>query len=313
MNESEEFDFEIDTVDLPDATTGPVPTGPPSLIIDNLFVNYRVFGARAMAGGAPPRSALSRAIRRLTEGNIASVAEVEAVRGVSLVAHQGEAIGIIGINGSGKSTLLRAAAGLIPPTRGAVYVSSEPSLLGVNAVLMRQLSGERNILIGGLALGLSLKEIREKFDEIVEFAGLGEFVYMPMKAYSSGMAARLRFAISSVATPDILMIDEALATGDADFRQKSKDRIEKIREQAGTIFLVSHSLETIKRMCSRVIWLHKGLLLKDGDPEEVTEAYRSYIRAIRAAKASGEPIPDPPGAAEFHLAQEDIQRLDDNV
>src|SRR5699024_2249608 len=114
---------------------------------------------------------------------------------------------------------------------GTVYVSGTPSLLGVNAVLMKQLTGERNIMIGGLALGLTTREVRAKFDEIVEFAGIGDFVYLPMKAYSAGMSARLRFAISTAARPDILMIDEALATGDAAFRQKSRERIDEIRQQ----------------------------------------------------------------------------------
>lgn len=286
-----DFDFEVDPEDLPTAMTTNTTLGPPSLILDDLHVNYRVLGAKAMAGAAPSRSIITRAYRRLTQGSLGNVTEVKAVRGVSFVAHRGESIGLIGVNGSGKSTLLRAAAGLIPPTRGSVYVSSEPSLLGVNAVLMSQLTGERNIMIGGLALGLTGKEVRERMDEIVEFSGIGDFVNMPMKTYSSGMGARLRFAISSVAVPDILMIDEALATGDAEFRQKSKDRIEYIREHAGTIFLVSHSLETIKRMCSRVIWLDKGNLILDGPADEVTKAYARHIKAVRAARKDGKAIP----------------------
>ncbi len=290
----DDFDFEVDAEDLPDAPASQTTLGPPSLVVDDVHVNYRVLGANALAGAAPTRSPIVKAYRRLTQGNMGSVTEIKAVRGVSFVAHRGESIGIVGINGSGKSTLLRAAAGLIPPTKGRVWVSSEPSLLGVNAVLMSQLTGERNIMIGGLALGLSAKEVRDRMDEIVEFSGIGDFVHMPMKTYSSGMGARLRFAISSVAVPDILMIDEALATGDAEFRQKSKDRIEYIREHAGTIFLVSHSLETIKRMCSRVIWIDHGRMVMDGDVEEVTESYRRHIHAVRDARKEGVEIPVAP-------------------
>ncbi|GAA4421614.1 ABC transporter ATP-binding protein [Georgenia halophila] len=278
--DDDDLDFEFDREDMPDRH-GPADLGPPSLIVDDLHVSYRVFGAKrggAVTGGKP---SLFNRLRWRLQGNVGATSEVKAVRGVTFVAHHGEAIGIVGTNGSGKSSLLRAAAGLIPPNKGAVYVDNEPSLLGVNAVLMRQLTGERNIMIGGLALGLSVKEVRERFDEIVDFADIGDFVYLPMKTYSSGMAARLRFAISSVATPDILMIDEALATGDADFKQRSKARIEEIREHAGTIFLVSHSLETVRRMCTRVLWLDKGKLVADGEPEEVTEAYRQHVRAER--------------------------------
>jgi teichoic acid transport system ATP-binding protein len=149
---------------------------------------------------------------------------------------------------------------------------------------MQGLTGERNIMIGGLALGLSKREVRERFDEIVEFAGIGDFVYLPMQAYSSGMGARLRFAISSAARPDILLIDEALATGDADFREKSKARIDEIRQHAGTVFLVSHSLAAIQQMCSRVLWIHDGQLRMDGPTKEVCKAYAAFSTPRPAEK-----------------------------
>lgn len=204
--------------------------------------------------------------------------EVKAVKGVSFTAHHGESIGVIGTNGSGKSTLLKAIAGLLAPSQGEIYVSGIPSLLGVSAVLMKDLTGERNIMIGGLALGLTRKEVEERFDEIVDFSGLGDAIYLPMKTYSAGMGARLRFAISTAATPDVLMIDEALATGDAGFRERSRQRIDEIREHAGTVFIVAHSLATIKAMCTRVIWMDQGIIRMDGDPDEVTAAYRRYTK-----------------------------------
>jgi teichoic acid transport system ATP-binding protein len=215
------------------------------------------------------------------------VSEVHAVRGISFTVRHGESIGIVGVNGSGKSTLLRAIAGLMPPASGSVHVSGEPSLLGVNAALMPQLSGEQNIMIGGLALGLTPKQVEERFDEVVEFAGIGDFVYLPMRTYSSGMAARLRFAISSAASPDILMIDEALATGDAAFKARSKARIEDVRQNAGTVFLVSHSISTVEAMCTRVLWVHQGKLVMDGPTHEVAERYKEYVRSLRPAGRKG--------------------------
>lgn len=279
----EEFDVEVDQDDLPDGPLTEVKIGNPSVIVDDLHVTYRVIGSR----GQPERqvaegSRLRRLFKKRAHRTGGST-EIHAVRGVSFVAHHGESIGIVGINGSGKSTLLQGLAGLLSPSQGSVYISGIPSLLGVSAVLMRKLTGERNIMIGGLALGLTPKEVEERFDEIVEFAGIGDFVYLPMTTYSAGMAARLRFAISTASTPDVLMIDEALATGDAAFRDRSRERIDEIRQDAGTVFVVSHSLASIKAMCSRVIWIDQGKIRMDGPTDEVTGAYRAFIKERKAA------------------------------
>jgi len=277
---TEDYDFEVDAEDLDSVATPDRAIGPPSLLVDDLHVTYRVFGARRVGHGeAPKRSLLSRLFGRGTEPG--TVTQVPAIRGVSFTAHHGESIGIVGVNGSGKSTLLRAIAGLIPPNQGAVYAAGDPALLGVNAVLMGGLTGERNIVIGGLALGLTPQQIDERYDDIVEFSGIGNFVNLPMKAYSSGMAARLRFAISVAAVPDILMIDEALATGDATFRQRSKERIDEVRASAGTVFLVSHSLATVKSICTRVLWIHQGELVMDGPAEQVCEEYGEFVQAVK--------------------------------
>lgn len=277
-----EIDFEYDAEDLPEQTSAPVTLGAPSLIVDDVHVSYRVFGSRKseVDGGAAP--SLVGRVRNRVRGHVGAVSEVHAIKGVTFVAHRGESIGIVGTNGSGKSTLLRAAAGLVPLAKGRIWTESRPTLLGVNAALVPQLTGARNIMIGGLALGLTPQEVRERTPEIIDFADIGDFVDLPMRTYSSGMAARLRFAISSVARPDILMVDEALATGDAEFRLKSKARIDEIREHAGTIFLVTHSSEAIIRMCTRVIWIKQGQIEADGDPDEVTHEYRAYIRTLRA-------------------------------
>jgi teichoic acid transport system ATP-binding protein len=203
------------------------------------------------------------------------VKKVHAVRGVSMVAREGEAIALIGRNGSGKSTLLRAIAGLIPAESGHVYTAGRPSLLGVNAALMRTLTGEENILLGCMAMGMTREEALARRDWIVDFADLGEFIAYPMDTYSSGMAARLRFAIAASTSHEILMIDEALATGDAEFRRRSEQRIMELREEAGTVFLVSHSLGVVRLTCNRAVWLEKGRVVMDGEANEVVDAYEA--------------------------------------
>ncbi|MCF4135808.1 ABC transporter ATP-binding protein [Streptomyces sp. NPDC101213] len=250
--------------------TAPVPT----VIADDVHIVYRVNGARAGKGSAT--AALSRIVKR---GEDRGVRKVHAVRGVSFVAHRGEAIGLIGSNGSGKSTLLRAIAGLLPPESGRVYTDGQPSLLGVNAALMNDLTGERNIVLGGLAMGMSREQIKERYQEIVDFSGInekGDFVTLPMRTYSSGMQARLRFSIAAAKDHDVLMIDEALATGDAKFRKRSEERIRELRRQAGTVFLVSHSNKSIRDTCDRVLWLERGELRMDGPTEEVLGEYEKF-------------------------------------
>jgi teichoic acid transport system ATP-binding protein len=145
--------------------------------------------------------------------------------------------------------------------------------LGVNAALMNDLTGERNVVLGCLAMGMSPADIEELYDDIVDFSGIGDFIDLPMATYSSGMQARLRFAIASAKAHDILLVDEALATGDAEFRVKSEQKIKDLRDQAGTVFLVSHSLEVVLDTCNRAIWLDKGAMIMDGDAKEVVDAY----------------------------------------
>jgi teichoic acid transport system ATP-binding protein len=202
---------------------------------------------------------------------------VRAVQGVSFDVHEGEAVGLIGSNGSGKSTLLRATAGLLRTTAGSIRVRSVPVLMGVNAALEPELSGRRNVLLGGTALGLTRDEVEEAFDDIVQFAGVGDAIDLPLKTYSSGMAARLRFAISTAVQPDILMIDEALAVGDAEFQRRSRQRMERLLEEAKTIVLVSHSMGEIRRICTRAIWLDEGRIRQDGPVDDVVAAYEESV------------------------------------
>lgn len=247
----------------------PAPTTPEqTVVVDDVHLTYRIIGG-SRRGGAP--AAFRRILLREAAPGQRSV---HAVRGVSFTAYRGEAIGLIGPNGSGKSTLLRAVAGLMAPSQGVVWTRGQASLLGVSAAMMGAMSGEQNILLGCLAIGMTPAEIAEEYDAICEFAGIGEFVYLPMNTYSSGMGARLRFAIAAARTPDILLIDEALATGDAQFRRRSEKRILELREQAGTVFLVSHGLGIIRESCTRAIWLEGGKIILDGDANDVVDAYQ---------------------------------------
>lgn len=239
-------------------------TRQPVVVVDGVDIIYKVY-----ASG-------KRANKWNAGGSKQTLREVHAVKNVSFTVYQGETIGIIGTNGSGKSSLLRSVAGLTQPTNGAVYASARPVLLGVGAVLMPSLSGEKNIMLGGLAMGYSKKETAELAPAIIEFAGLEEFIDLPMRTYSSGMSARLRFAIAASRNHDILIIDEALSVGDQQFRKRSEARMREMRDTAGTVFLVSHSIKSILDTCSRVIWLEKGVLKMDGDPLEVCKAYNRY-------------------------------------
>ncbi|CAM5673498.1 ABC transporter ATP-binding protein [Streptomyces spiroverticillatus] len=246
----------------------------PTVIADDVHIVYRVNTGGGGKGGAT--AALNRILRGKKVDEVRGVRKVHAVRGVSFTAYRGEAIGLIGSNGSGKSTLLRAIAGLLPAESGKVYTDGQPSLLGVNAALMNDLTGERNVILGGLAMGMSREQIRERYQGIVDFSGInekGDFITLPMRTYSSGMAARLRFSIAAAKDHDVLMIDEALATGDRKFQIRSEERIRELRKEAGTVFLVSHSNKSIRDTCDRVLWLEKGELLMDGPTEEVVKAY----------------------------------------
>jgi teichoic acid transport system ATP-binding protein len=239
----------------------------PTVVVEDLHVVYRVHG-RGDKGTAT--TALMRALRRQRRP---SIREIHAVRGVSLIARRGDAIGVVGRNGSGKSTLLRAIAGLLPPHSGHVFTDGQPSLLGVNAALVNDLTGERNVMLGCLAMGMTPDEVRRKYDEIVEFSGIGDFIELPMRTYSSGMAARLRFAIAAAKAHEVLLIDEALATGDREFRRRSRQRMHELREQAGTVFLVSHSLDVITETCNRAVWVDQGRIRAHGDAASVVAAY----------------------------------------
>jgi teichoic acid transport system ATP-binding protein len=251
--------------EAPAATSGRRPT----VIVDDVHVKYRVFASGRKAKNQRRLLRRTPAVRRTRQ--------VHALKGVSFVAYEGEAIGVIGSNGSGKSTLLRTIAGLTPATSGSVYADGDPTLLGVGAALINDLSGERNVVLGSLALGMSPEDVAAGFDGVVEFSGLREQMELPMRTYSSGQQARLRFAIAASAKHNILLIDEALSVGDADFNKRSRKRIKEMRDEAGTVFLVSHSLKSITQSCDRALWIEKGELRMDGAAEDVVKAYTASV------------------------------------
>jgi teichoic acid transport system ATP-binding protein len=266
------------TIRLPVITDLPAPNAlVPTVVVDDVHVVYRI-----NTGAVWDASPIAGFKRMMTRTKSAAMREVHAVKGVSFVTYEGEAIGLIGSNGSGKSTLLRAIAGLLPTASGKVFTKGQPSLLGVNAALLNDLPGERNVILGCLAMGMSLAEAKTKVAEVIEFSGInerGDFASLPMRTYSSGMAARLRFAIAAARSHDVLLIDEALATGDATFRKRSEDRVRELREEAGTVFLVSHQLSTIRSTCERTLWLEAGELRMDGPTKDVIAEYKKFTKS----------------------------------
>lgn len=248
--------------------------GHPCVVVDRVEMRFRVPSTEASETDVRKRGLARRLSRR------PNTVTVRALNELSLVAERGESIGIVGRNGSGKSTLMKLISGQLRATSGSVLASSTPVMLGVNAALVPDLSGDQNIVLGCLAMGLTRPDIDSRFDRIVELSGLEKAIYLPMRSYSSGMSSRLRFAIAASLDPEILLVDEALNTGDAQFSDRSKERMDELRAQAGCVFLVSHSLGTITDMCTRTLWLDKGDLIMDGDPEEAVKAYKDFTRHL---------------------------------
>jgi teichoic acid transport system ATP-binding protein len=206
------------------------------------------------------------------------IREVRALKGVSFDVAHGKVMGVVGANGAGKSTLMRTVAGILPPTSGRVEVHGRVStLLALGVGFNRRLTGRANVVLGGLAAGLTRDQLAEKYDEIVAWSELEEFMDMPMRTYSSGMYGRLAFAVAVHMHPDILIIDEALSVGDARFRRKSLDKMRELCSEDRTVLLVSHSLGTIEDLCDEAIWLHKGRMQLWDEPAAVVDAYTRFL------------------------------------
>jgi ABC-type polysaccharide/polyol phosphate transport system ATPase subunit len=244
-------------------------TREPAIKVENVSVVYRA----AYEKIPTLRTTLMRLGRREK-----LVREIEAVKEVSFEVPKGTVLGVVGANGAGKSTLVRTIAGILPPTEGRVEVLGRVStLLALGVGFNRELSGRENVILGGLAAGLNREQLEEKYEEIVEFAELEEFMDMPMRTYSSGMYGRLAFAVAIHMDPDILLIDEALSVGDAKFRRKSFQRMRDLCAEDRTIVLVSHAFGSIRALCHQAVWMHKGALKMWGEADEVVSAYRDFL------------------------------------
>jgi ABC-type polysaccharide/polyol phosphate transport system ATPase subunit len=257
-------------VSLPSASdSSPNGSTPPSIRVENVSVTYRT----SVEAKPTLKSTALRLGRRQR-----TVREIEAVKNVTLEVPRGAVIGIVGANGAGKSTLVRTMAGILPPTSGRVEVQGRVStLLALGVGFNKNMTGRQNVMLGGLAAGLTREQLEDKYASIVKFAELEDFMDMPMRTYSSGMYSRLGFSVAVNMDPDILLIDEALSVGDAHFRRKSFRRMRRLGRQSRTIVLVSHSLGSIKKMCDSAIWMHKGELQMQGEPEAVIDAYTTFL------------------------------------
>lgn len=200
--------------------------------------------------------------------------EFTALDNVSFEVHKGETLGLIGHNGAGKSTMLKVISGILKPTEGSVSCSGNiVPMLELGSGFDFDLTGRENIFLNGAILGYSEEFLLEKYDEIVEFSELGKFIEMPIRNYSSGMLARLAFSIATVVKPEILIVDEILSVGDADFQEKSRARMMELMGGGTTVLFVSHSLDQIRQMCHRVVWLEHGQVKMYGPAQEVCDAY----------------------------------------
>lgn len=218
-------------------------------------------------------------------GLIPSRTRKRAVAHVTFATRKGESLGIVGRNGSGKSTLLRTLAGTEIPSTGEVWTSAKPTLLGINPALISDRTGIENIELGCYAMGLDPEQTSELIPKITEIADIGSAVHDPINTYSSGMGARLRFAISACGpATEILMIDEALGAGDAAFQARSEEAMQNILDNAGTVYYVSHAPQMVQRICKRAIWLYKGQIVMDGPSDIVPEEYRKWAMAVKNHK-----------------------------
>ena len=224
-----------------------------------------------------------------------------ALAGVSFSLQRGEVLGLVGRNGAGKSTLLQIVCGTLMASSGSLQVRGRvAALLELGAGFNAEFSGRENVFLYGAVLGLSRQEMSERFDEIVSFAGIGEFIEQPVKTYSSGMYVRLAFSIATSVNPDILVVDEALSVGDGEFARKSFDRIMSLRERGTTILFCSHSLFQIESICTRAIWLHAGKVVAQGSPAQVVSAYQEFLDSADTAQSALALSPQRPQAPKGH-------------
>lgn len=211
------------------------------------------------------------------------VSEFDALKSINLSLHGGDRLGLIGLNGAGKSTLLKMIVGIYPPQCGHIHVQGKITpMIELGTGFDHELSGRENIYLNGALLGRSYKQMKQLEAEIIEFSELGEMIDLPIKYYSSGMHGRLAFSIGAIIDPEILLMDEIFAAGDAHFVQKATARLMQLFDNSQIVLLVSHDLIQIKELCSRVMVLHKGVIVNDGDPTEMVEYYKNEIVELQS-------------------------------
>ena len=241
----------------------------PAIIVDNVSMKFNLSKEKVDS----LKDYIIKSIKKEIKYN-----EFWALQNVSFTVEKGDRVGILGLNGAGKSTLLKVIAGVFKPTEGSVTKHGKMvPLLELGAGFDQQYTGKENIYLYGAMLGYSKSFIEEKFDEIVEFSELKEFIDVPIKNYSSGMKARLGFSIATLVSPDILILDEVLSVGDAKFRKKSEKKVLSMFDKGVTVLFVSHSLQQVQRLCNKAMILEKGKLIAYGDIDEISEQYERMI------------------------------------
>jgi ABC-2 type transport system ATP-binding protein len=256
----------------------PDPATPRAIEVDDLGIRYNLRFSR--------KTTLRETFTRLTRRDGPSEKEFWALRNVSFNITSGESLAVIGPNGAGKSTLLQVLAGILMPSEGSIVVRGRiSSLLTLGAGFDQELSGRENIRLAGAFLGMTAKEIEDRVAPIIDFADIGEFIDAPIKTYSSGMRARLGFSIATSLDPDVLLLDEVLATGDQVFRAKSKARVLELVKSAKAIVLVTHDMQWVSEYCNRAMMLEHGRVVAEGDPADVVALHQEHSERERREKA----------------------------
>ena len=240
----------------------------PAIRLEKVALRYRVPKERI-------HSLKEYAIRRIQRR--VTFHDFEALKDVDLAIEPGERVGVVGRNGAGKSTLFRIISRVLPPSEGRVYVTGRIApILELGLGFHGELTGRENVMLQGALLGFSRTETRKRLERIVEWAELEDFIDAPARTFSTGMSARLAFAVATDVDPDILLVDEALSVGDEKFQRKCHERMQGFHARGKTLMLVSHSLSQIRDNCDRALWLHHGRVVRDGDAASVTEAYHQW-------------------------------------
>lgn len=246
----------------------------PAVSLKGVSKQYRIYPSQR-----------DRLVEAASFGKIKRGHDFWALKNINLEVERGTTLGVLGRNGAGKSTLLQVVSGVLQPTTGSVQVNGRPVLLQIGAGINTEYTGRENVVLNGLILGIEHKKIMEKFDEIEAFADLGEFMDQPVKTYSSGMRARLGFAIAINVEPDVLIVDETLSVGDAVFKHMGLQKMRELRDTGTTILFVSHSPGMVKNFCTEAALIHKGELLGHGDTAEITDRYQALLSSVEAEKA----------------------------